>query len=403
MPTPRADLSANVVNGKIYLIGGQKHLDYEPYYSEVNTTEVYDPSTDSWTAKSPMPNAAFGFASTVVNNKIYIMGGAKQFWQQFEVAYVVANQVYDPENDTWTFQTIFPSAGGYMAAAATSGIDALKRIYVAGGFTLGGYSNETHMYDPESDKWSIAASMLTPRMYLGLAVVDDCLYAIGGYDGNNWLNTNEEYTPTGYGTVPPQLSILSPENETYNRILLVFTSNKPTEWMGYSLDDKANVTVSGNTTLSALSQGSHSIVVYANDSRGNVGSSNAVHFSVDTVPPTILILFPENKTYDTTDIQPVFTVNEPVSWMAYSLDGGEQINITGNITLTVLSEGSHSLKFYARDDVGNVGSSETIYFSIQLFPTTLVIAATTTIVIVSAGGYLLLKRRKGSKKKKALG
>jgi hypothetical protein len=79
--------------------------------------------------------------------------------------------------------------------------------------------------------------------------------------------------------------------------------------------------------------------------------------------------------------------------MTYSLDGKEEVSITGNVTLPVLSEGPHKLTFHAEDTVGNVGSSETIYFNVQLFPTTLVIAATAIVVIVSAGGYLFMKRR----------
>ena len=39
----------------------------------------------------------------------------------------------------------------------------------------------------------------SPRYNLGVAVVNDTLYAIGGYDGsNNPRNENERYTPAGY-------------------------------------------------------------------------------------------------------------------------------------------------------------------------------------------------------------
>ncbi len=45
MPTPRADLSANVVNGKIYLIGGMEYSGKSPFYVEANINEVYDPTS----------------------------------------------------------------------------------------------------------------------------------------------------------------------------------------------------------------------------------------------------------------------------------------------------------------------------------------------------------------------
>ena len=51
MPTPRSDLRANVVNGKIYLIGGHDpNVHFKPGASTHN--EVYDPATDSWSKKN---------------------------------------------------------------------------------------------------------------------------------------------------------------------------------------------------------------------------------------------------------------------------------------------------------------------------------------------------------------
>jgi hypothetical protein len=238
--------------------------------------------------------------------------------------------------------------------------------------------------------------MPTARAYLGLTVVDDTLYAIGGFDGLNLLTVNEQYVPIGYGTVPPELHVLSPENKTYtsNDVQLVLTVNRPTNWIGYSLDGQANVTITGDTELSGLAEGAHGLVVYVNDTFGNLVSADTVYFSVDTVPPNIMILSPENKSYGEKDIQSVFTVDEPVTWIGYSLDGQDNVTVTGNVTLAVLPEGSHSLKFYATDLVENTGVSETVYFVIAPFPTVLVVAVAVSITIAVAAGYLLIKRRK---------
>ena len=59
--------------------------------------------------------------------------------------------------------------------------------------------------------------MPTARAYLGVADVNDIIYAIGGSDGQNWLDTVEAYTPVGYGTAPPIIQIISPENQTYRK------------------------------------------------------------------------------------------------------------------------------------------------------------------------------------------
>lgn len=97
----------------------------------------------------------------------------------------------------------------------------------------------------------------------------------------------------GYATVtadstPPVISILSPQNITcpMSSILLNFTVNEAADWMGYSLDNQANATIPGNTTI-PVSEGRHTLVVFVNDTAGNMGASDTVWFTVDASPPII--------------------------------------------------------------------------------------------------------------------
>lgn len=86
----------------------------------------------------------------------------------------------------------------------------------------------------------------------------------------------------------PQPLILSPENIIYNgsSVPLQFAiGNSPVSWIGYSLDDKANVTVTGNTTLTGLTNGKHYLTVYTNDTLGNSYASQTVNFSVALEKP----------------------------------------------------------------------------------------------------------------------
>jgi hypothetical protein len=86
-----------------------------------------------------------------------------------------------------------------------------------------------------------------------------------------------------------KIQILSPKNMIYatNSIPLTFTINKATSWIGYVLDGQANVTISGNTTLTDLQDGWHYVIVYANDTCGRMGASCRIDFAVDTTPPNI--------------------------------------------------------------------------------------------------------------------
>jgi hypothetical protein len=193
-------------------------------------------------------------------------------------------------------------------------------------------------------------------------------------------------------------------NETFcvSDVLLSFNVTKPTDWLihgghnakqmllsvGFQLDGKYYDRIPVNsdlkspfeysTNLANLGEGVHSLQIYAYATGWIIemhglweydtpinSSSNMVYFTVDVTPPAISILSVESKTYDSPDIPLTFTVNEAVYQTSYSLDRQANVTITGNTTLAGLSDGSHSLIVYAKDLAGNVGASETIYFSVK--------------------------------------
>jgi N-acetylneuraminic acid mutarotase len=392
MPTPRADLSANIVGDGIFLMGGKRYSNVRPFFNETNINEVYDPANDSWTTKTPIPMAVQAYASAVEEGKIYIMGGSLESLSLQNTVITEANQVYDAENDSWSSAAKMPNANTYGAAAATEGFMAPASIYCVGGFSGGEFTSKVQAYDWKNNSWSQAESMPTARAYLGAAIVNDVLYAIGGFDGTNWLAVNEQFKPVGYGTVPPMIQITSPENKTYSQVQLAFTINRGTQWMGYSIDNKVNITVAAETNLMNLSQGIHNVTMYANDTFGNMGVSNTAFFSVDTLPPSVGILLPQNRTYDTVDVQLTFTLNEGITYLAYSLDGQQPVKINGNLTLPALANGPHSLTVYAVDEVGNA-AQKTVSFNIAPFPVVTYVAVATVITIILAACYLFVKQK----------
>jgi len=100
------------------------------------------------------------------------------------------------------------------------------------------------------------------------------------------------------------ISVLSPENTTYSitDIPLEYTVNRFFYGTTYSFDGQTNVTITGNTTLTGLPEGPHSIIVYIEDTPGNVSVSETVYFTVAPASTSISILSPENRTYNTADI-----------------------------------------------------------------------------------------------------
>jgi N-acetylneuraminic acid mutarotase len=188
MPTSRYALDANVVNGKIYMIGGSQRTPND----NLDINEVYDPVTDTWTTKTSIPTGVDYYSSAVFDNKIYIIGGAVG---------VALNQIYDPETDTWSSGAPLPTGVDSAAAGVTTGIFAPKRIYVIGGKQNLDAVKLNQVYDPETDTWVYRWAMPTARYGLGVAIINDTIYAIGGREG--WVGfpvsaANEKYTPAGY-------------------------------------------------------------------------------------------------------------------------------------------------------------------------------------------------------------
>jgi hypothetical protein len=202
-------------------------------------------------------------------------------------------------------------------------------------------------------------------------------------------------------TGPPNVTILSPENSTYaaTSISLDFTINETTSWIGYQLDTQANVTVTGNTTLSNLAERNHKITVYANDTNGLMGHSATLHFTIDTVAPTVQVISPENKTYTSNSIPLNITISENFQHAYYSLDGQANVTVSGNTTLTSLPDGSHRIRVYVEDDAGNIGTSALVYFTVNTqqegFPVWILAAVgAVVIILVLVAGVYFLKIRK---------
>jgi len=121
--------------------------------------------------------------------------------------------------------------------------------------------------------------------------------------------------------------------------------------------------------------------------------------------PVPIINSPQNTTYTTDDITQFtlpldFTINATASWIGYSLDNQTRITINGNTTLSELSAGSHNITLYASGTFGNLGISNTTYFTIaeqaaqnSVFQPLLL--ALPIVIVVSAVGLLAyFKKRK---------
>jgi len=208
----RGIVHANVVDGKIYVMGGQ-YLGFIGMLYPVSSNYVYDPETDTWSEMAPLPVGVGGYASAVVDDKIYIISGGYGAVPDWEPTNLV--QIFDPATNQWTNGTSIPTPVYNAKACAITEPSGSKRIHVIGGqlnyywYDIPFDGVDLHqVYDPETDTWTNATALPTPRTGLGLAAINDEIYVIGGSDGDTYLTVNEKYTPAGYIPEFPSWTIL---------------------------------------------------------------------------------------------------------------------------------------------------------------------------------------------------
>ena len=95
-PTARQSEVLAAVNEKVYWIGGHDSTLGEKG-GKTDMCAVYDPRTDQWTVKSPMPTAREDMGSAVIGDEIWIWGGVDNRGH----AVTQAVEVYDTVKDSW--------------------------------------------------------------------------------------------------------------------------------------------------------------------------------------------------------------------------------------------------------------------------------------------------------------
>jgi N-acetylneuraminic acid mutarotase len=170
-----------VVNGKIYVVGGWLSA------QAINTVEEYDPVTNTWATKSPMPVSLAMTSAAAVGGNIYVFGGYDELNGD-----TAANLMYAPAADSWVVLPNMLISRDRSAAAVVDG-----KIYVVGGRNGDlGWLDLTQRFDPntyETYEWVTLSSMPTSRGDLAAAAAGGQIFAFGGR--NTWtgpvLNVNE--------------------------------------------------------------------------------------------------------------------------------------------------------------------------------------------------------------------
>ncbi|MDO8803070.1 MAG: CsgG/HfaB family protein [Elusimicrobiota bacterium] len=89
MPTPRGNFTTGVIGGKLYAVGGE--INPVSGKAHVNANEEYDPASNTWSIKAGMPTPRSALSAGVIGGKLYAVGGYSG-----ADGYLDTNEAYDP-------------------------------------------------------------------------------------------------------------------------------------------------------------------------------------------------------------------------------------------------------------------------------------------------------------------
>lgn len=188
LPSARWGAAGATVDGcRLLVIGGSD-------LTVLDENLVYDPATDVWNPRAPMPAPRTGITGATAGEFVVVAGGySPRSWGGVGIA--DDTFAYNTAANTWITLAPLPTpiATGAMAAAR-------GRLYMIGGDDGDGVSNDTNFeYDPSTDSWASRAPMPTPRENFVAVTLRNRIFVAGGVDVSdpdlNGLNAFEMYDP----------------------------------------------------------------------------------------------------------------------------------------------------------------------------------------------------------------
>jgi N-acetylneuraminic acid mutarotase len=190
MPTAREEFATAVVGGKIYLFGGFSSVKRgaRTIVKTLNTIDVYDPAADAWEQKGKAPNSRSRMTANALNGKIYVISGVTNVGGGRQLL-----EIYDPAADKWEKGPDLIEPRWALSSGVANG-----KLYAIGGFRKENHEVEiVEEYDPATNTWVRKKDLPTPRFYAGVhaGAAGGRIYMIGGLDHNQLTKVVEEYDP----------------------------------------------------------------------------------------------------------------------------------------------------------------------------------------------------------------
>jgi hypothetical protein len=184
------------------------------------------------------------------------------------------------------------------------------------------------------------------------------LHNVTVYANDSVGNLNSSTVSFTVDTTPPTVNVYSPSNMSYNTPTVNLNYTSFDSQSLDTVDGGLNNTLTGNTTLGGLSEGSHSVTVYANDSVGNLNSTT-VSFTVDTTAPIITPLTPVDRDFVSGIIDIIASVTDNLNldttlWKwSNTTESSQWYGLNGTLLTTDLQDGNYNITYWANDTASN--------------------------------------------------
>lgn len=165
----------------IYIAGGY-------YRQSLDILEGFNVDDKTWTQLGNLTVPRSGVGGAFLKGSFYAVGGRNNApGNSYDSDWV---DRYNPAKDQWRPCSPMSIPRNRVGVAVMDDL-----LYAVGGSEGSKYHSSVECYDPELDRWTNVRSMHCKRLAVGVAVVNRLLYAIGGYDGVHRINTAECYHP----------------------------------------------------------------------------------------------------------------------------------------------------------------------------------------------------------------
>ena len=187
MATARADHTATLLSDGRVLVAGGRNLDGGRDWVDLDSAEVYDPATGTFSPTGSLPTPLNGHTATLLSAGRVLIDGDD-----------ASAELYD--RATGTFSPTGSMATARQLLTATPLPDG--RVLIAGG-NAGNLIAPAELYDPKTGTFSPTGSMATAREYHTATLLPNGRVLIaGGSDGTVDLASAELYDPAT-GTFSP--------------------------------------------------------------------------------------------------------------------------------------------------------------------------------------------------------